>query len=206
MATKKRKVAEAEMSPQPGPSVDALGNPAIDPTKNVLDLVEAAVTRLDDLFAQDQGHRKEIDAIRQTHALEIRALQKDLREAESARINAIRAVDVGAVQRAAEVQADVATALANQVALSAETLRNMVSDTATATATALQTTIAPILTAVEELRRAQYEAQGQKTQVVESRAAGGSFGMWVGVAVGGLALFFSIVIGVISIVIVLTGR
>ena len=154
----------------PGARVDASGNPVLDPTKNVLDLVDAAVTRLNDLFEQEKDHRREIRSLEQEHKQEIGRLQRDLREAETARIDAIRAVDVGAVQRAAEVQADVATALANQVALSAETLRNTVSETATAGATALAQALDPLQKAIDDLRRAQYEAQGQKTQVIETRA------------------------------------
>ena len=149
---------------EPGSATDAEGRPVLDPTKNVLDLVEAAVVRLNDLRAQDNQHRKEMDELRGAFAREIR-------EAETARIDAIRAVDVGAVQRAAEVQSDVATALANQVALSAETLRNTVSETAIAGATALAQALDPLQKAIDDLRRAQYEAQGQKTQVVESRSS-----------------------------------
>jgi VIT1/CCC1 family predicted Fe2+/Mn2+ transporter len=155
---------------EPGAGVDASGNPVLDPTKNVLDLVEAAVVRLNDLREADLEHRKELDLERREHRLEVRGLQKDLRDAETARIDAIRAVDVGAVQRAAEVQADVATALANQVALSAETLRNTVSETATAGATALAQALDPLQKAIDDLRRAQYEAQGKQGQVVDSRA------------------------------------
>jgi hypothetical protein len=152
------------------------GRPVLtDPTKNVLDLVDAAVTRLNDLFNMEKEHRQEIGKIRSVHEVQIRELQKDLRNAETARIDAIRAVDVGAVQRAAEVQADVATALANQVALSAETLRNTVSETATAGATALAQALDPLQKAIDDLRRAQYEQQGQKTQVIESRASAEDF-------------------------------
>jgi hypothetical protein len=170
---------------EPGAAVDASGNPVLDPTKNVLDLVEAAVIRLNDLREADKEHRKEMDELRTSFAREIR-------EAETARIDAIRAVDVGAVQRAAEVQADVATALANQVALSAETLRNTVSETATLSAAALAQAIDPLQKAIDDLRRAQYEQQGQKQQVVETQARGGGIGLWVGVAFGAFALLLTL--------------
>ena len=172
-----------------GPGVDVRGNPVLDPTRNVLDLVEAAVVRLNDLRESDLAHRQEMDTLRAAFAREIR-------EAETARIDAIRAVDVGAVQRAAEVQADVATALANQVALSAETLRNTVSETATAGATALAQALDPLQKAIDDLRRAQYEQQGQKQQVVERQALGSSQGLWVGL---GLSAFVS-VLSILSLV------
>jgi hypothetical protein len=170
---------------EPGAGVDASGNPVLDPTKNVLDLVEAAVIRLNDLREADKEHRKEMDELRTSFAREIR-------EAETARIDAIRAVDVGAVQRAAEVQADVATALANQVALSAETLRNTVSETATLSAAALAQAIDPLQKAIDDLRRAQYEQQGQKQQVVERQAAGSGVGLWAGIALSGFVALVSL--------------
>jgi hypothetical protein len=176
--------------PGVGLGVDAGGNPVIDPTANVRELVEAAVVRLNDLAEKDGEHRREIDSIRQQHAAEIRALQRDLREAETARIDAIRAVDVGAVQRAAEVQADVATALANQVALSAETLRNTVSETATAGATALAQALDPLQKAIDDLRRAQYEAQGRSVERVDTRTNTGAV---VGYLVGGIGVLVSLV-------------
>ena len=130
-----------------GPATDRNNQPVVDPTANVLALVEAAVKRLDDLRAAD----KEMADLRERY-------DKELRSAESARIDAIRAVDVGAVNRAAEVSADLAATLANQVAV-----------TATAFETKLASVLEPINTAIQDLRRAQYEAQGQKTQVVEQR-------------------------------------
>jgi hypothetical protein len=44
---------------------------------------------------------------------------------------------------------------------------------------------------IADLRRAQYEAQGQKTQVVEAREQGGSIGLWVGTALAILALLLT---------------
>ena len=81
----------------------------------------------------------------------------------------IRAVDVGAVNRAAEVSATQAQTLATQVAVSAETLCTQVAAAATAASTALSAALEPIQKDIADLRRAQYEAQGQKTQVVETR-------------------------------------
>jgi hypothetical protein len=59
----------------PGPGVDIHGQPVIDPTKNVLDLVTAAIQRQDDLRAVEARHVREIAV-----------LQKELRESEQARV------------------------------------------------------------------------------------------------------------------------
>ena len=144
----------------PGPGVDAEGRPVIDPTQNVLDLVEAAIKRQDDLRNAESRHMREISELRAQY-------DRELREAESARIDAIRAVDVGAVNRAADVAAAQAETLRIQVATSAETLRTQVAASATAAAVALGNALDPLQTAIADLRRAQYEAQGVRTQSSE---------------------------------------
>ena len=134
----------------PGLATDASGNPVIDPTKNVETLVEASDKRQDDLRTMEGTHVRELIALRaEQRQHELAALKevqkiredyaKELREAEGQRINAIRQVDVEAVQRAAEVQATQATALAAQVAASAESMRNQVQAAATAAATGVGT-------------------------------------------------------------------
>lgn len=122
-----------------------------DPTKNVESLVQAAMKRQDDLRESESQHIREV--------LRVRAEYDDkLRQAEADRINAIQARSDLTVQRAAEVQQDQANTLANQVATTADAFR-----------ASLAAALAPIMASIEDLRRAQYEAQGQKTQVVESR-------------------------------------
>ena len=123
-----------------------------DPTRNVADLVEAAITRQDDLREAESGHVREIMVLRDNFS-------EKLREAETGRIDAIRAVDVAAVQRAAEVAAEAVQTLAAQVPITAEAVR-----------TALAATVAPILSDIQALRQAQYEQQGQKAAVVDSGA------------------------------------
>jgi cobalamin biosynthesis Mg chelatase CobN len=133
--------------------------------ENIKDLVVAAIQRQDDLRTAESRHVREMAQIRAAHAAE-------MRQAETARIDAIRAVDVGAVNRAAEVSATQATTLATQVATSAEALRGQVEAARQQTATALAAALEPIQKDIQDLRRAQYEAQGQKTQVVETRQGG----------------------------------
>ncbi len=147
----------------PGPGVDATGTPVVDPTRNVLDLVTAAIRRQDDLREAQAQHLREILALRSEHV-------RDLRLAESTRIDAIRAVDVGAVQQAAQVAATQATTLAAQVALSAETLRTQVAAAASAATIALAAALEPVQKDISELRRAQYEGIGQKIQATETRS------------------------------------
>jgi protein-tyrosine-phosphatase len=139
----------------PGPAVDASGSPVVDPTANVLQLVEAAVQRIDDMATLRAQHTRELMERDREHAAQ-------LRQAETSRLDAIRAVDVGAVQRAAEVQAQVANALATQVATSADAFR-----------VALSAQLEPLQRDIADLRKTQYEQAGQKIQVVESRAQTG---------------------------------
>jgi hypothetical protein len=169
-----------------------------DPTANVLDLVDAAVRRQDDLRAAEKDHVAEVLRIRDEWTKE-----RVAREAE--RIDAIRQVDVQAVQQAATVAATQATTLAAQVATSAETLRTQVAAAASAATIALAAALEPVQKDIADLRRAQYEAQGQKTQVVETQAKGTSTGMWVGVALAAASLFVTNVLAIAAIVSVLTG-
>ena len=171
--------------PASGQGVDFEGRAVIDPTKNVLDLVAAETKRQDDLRKQESDHVREVMMIRERFF-------EELRLAEAARIDAIRAVDVGNVQRAAEVQAAQAATLATQVAVSAETLRTQVASTAAQGTLALAAALDPIQKDIADLRRAQYEAQGQKTQVVERQAQAGGIGLWIGVAVAMVAALIAV--------------
>ena len=163
--------------------VDAQGRLVLDdPTKNVLDLVNAAIKRQDDLRDGADRHAREIAALYAAHGAE-------MRKAESARIDAIRAVDVGAVNRAAEVSAQQASTLAVQVATSAETLRTQVAAAATAATVALAAALEPIQKDIADLRRAQYEAQGVKANVGETR-------LNIGAVFGAISLLLVLVFGI----------
>lgn len=140
-----------------------LGN-GVDPTRNVLDIFEAERRRADDLREMEGKWRDKLDTIRAKHYLE-------MGRKESERIDAIRAVDVGNVQRAAEVQANQATILASSVVQSAEALRAQVASTAMASDAKLVTVVEPIQKRIDDLTRAQYEQQGSKAQVTEARDA-----------------------------------
>lgn len=155
---------------EPGLGVDARGNPVIDPTANVLQLVQAAIARLDDLREVGLRHVNEISAGRGEY-------EQKLREAEAGRIDAIRAVDVQAVQRAADVQAAQAATLATQV-----------TDTAAAFALALDAALVPIKKDIADLRQVQYETAGGKAQTIET---GTSRNAVAGIAVAAAAIIVS---------------
>lgn len=146
---------EPGQSSRSGLGVDAYGGPVWDPSKNVLDLVEAAIKRQDDLRELQAEHQTEKDDLRYQ-------FYHELRQAETARIDAIRAVDVGAVAAAAQVSATQATTLATTVASSAEALRNQVAAAASAQTVALAAALDPIQKDIADLRRAQYEQQGSQ--------------------------------------------
>jgi hypothetical protein len=150
---------------RPGVGVDSKGGAAVDPTRNVLDLVEAAVKRIDDLmnekFARIRENVKE-EVIRIDSIVALRAeYQEKLALAESKRIDAIRTVDVAAVGIASERAAQQATVLANQVSASAETLRALVSSTASQVATSLSQLQSQLTDRIALLEKSQYESKGR---------------------------------------------
>lgn len=170
---------DAPSGASPGPGVDRYGRDVIDPTKNVLDLVRAAIERQDDLRTAESRHIRELASIRAEYDMRMQAkddhiaivrssYEEKLRLQESARIDAIRAVDVGAVSRAAEVSAAQASTLATQQQASADALRNQVEQARIATADALAQALAPITKSIEDLRAAQYQQQGEKSQTLTS--------------------------------------
>jgi hypothetical protein len=198
----------------PGPGVDAAGAPVVDPTRNVRDLVTAENRRQDDLREMEAAHVREVGEIRADcqrdeldgvqHIEQLRADHaKEIRLAETARIDAIRAVDVQAVQQAATVQATQAGALAATVATSAEAMRAQVAAAATAAATSLSAALEPIQKDIQDLRKAQYEAQGKTSQVVESSVSSRA---WLALAFTGVAIVLSGTLGAAGIVITLLLR
>jgi len=165
-----------------GPSTDRNNEPVIDPTRNVLDLVGAAIQRQDDLREMESKHARE--------RAELMAGYEDkLRVAESERINAIRAVDVAAVQRASEVANQQAATLALQVSTTADAFRM-----------ALDAKVEPIQRRIDDLSRAQYEAQGQKTQVIEATSRSGNIGLWVGTSVAALFGVVGIIVAAVAVI------
>lgn len=126
---------------------------AVDPTANVISLVNAAIKRLDDLRLAEEKRVTQIMELRADHA-------RELSVAEAKRIDAIRAVDVAAVSVASERATAQASVLANQVSTSAETLRVLVAATATTVANQLTSALSPITERLSLLEKNQYQVQG----------------------------------------------
>ena len=177
-----------------------------DPTKNVLHVVkteskhirqilELHTKREDDLRSQQNRHVKNQFKDRWQNLLE-------LRNAEASRINSIREVDVAAVASSALVYDNQTRTLAGQVASAADAMRAQVAATAQASQEGLNRALTPLQASIDDLRRSQYEAQGQKIQTVETQAQSvethgkvGNQGLIVGVVVAAIMGFLSTTIG-----------
>jgi len=159
-----------------GPAVDAGGMPVIDPTANVRALVEAGLRRQDDLREMDAKHVREVLSLRSEY-------DDKLRRAESNRIDAVRLVDVGAAGLAAQVSTQQAAALAQQTTVLSDTLRTQVATVAQAAQASLVGALAPMQKAIDDLRQAQYQQQGQAVQRTEGKGTS----QWVVTTVVGAA-------------------
>lgn len=135
-------------------------NEYTDPTHNVLQLVNAAVKRLDDLSTERAERTKDIMTLNKEILNLHVSYGEKLSVAESKRIDAIRAVDVGAVAIASERATQQATVLANQVSASAETLRTLVATTAGTVAAQLQSVSNQLVDRIALLEKSQYETKG----------------------------------------------
>lgn len=178
--------------PPDGMGVDRSGGPVVDPTENVKDILEAAVKRQDDLRASESFHIRELMGLRADY-------EEKLRTAESERIDAIRAVDVGAVNRASDVQAAAAQALATQVTASADAMRNQVAAAAQAAAESLVTALLPLQTAIAELRQVQYEQAGQTAAKVDTRAGTSQYWFVASVIVAFFSMLIALGLGVVVV-------
>ena len=150
-----------------GLGVDSSGGPVIDPTANVLSLVLAAVTRLDDLRSAETRRLEDLQISEMKRVDDIAKLRAEYQEkltlAESKRIDAIRAVDVAAVATANERAITQASVLANQVAQSAETLRALVASTAAAFSTQQQQLQAALTERIMALEKSANLGAGRQT-------------------------------------------
>ncbi len=138
-----------------------------DPTRNVLQLVEAAVKRLDDIQSIQKKSIEDMLFL-QSKMLEDKLTtfmntSKELAAAEKSRVDAIRAVDVNAAVVDRERATTQAQVLATQVQASAENLRLLVATTAEATAKqnlAVVSDLAKRITDLEKVQNATIGASG----------------------------------------------
>jgi hypothetical protein len=145
-----------------GIATDATGGPVIDPTLNVKEMMAQEVRRLDDIMVLNRDFTR--------REMELRAeFSKEQRVGERDRLDAIRLVDVSAVQRAAEVQAAAAAALAQSVTASAEALRTQQATANAALIEFVNKAVEPITASLAAVQRFQYEQGGARQQVVEQR-------------------------------------
>ena len=169
-----------------------------DPTSNVLSLVSASMKRTDDLHQAEVRRTDDLNAltalrlsdqisaerIRVNEQLALRAeYSEKLAVAEAKRIDAIRSVDVSAVAIANERATAQAVVLANQVAVSAETLRSLVAATADTMAQQQTANSTQLSNRITSLEKSQYESKG---------SSGGMRDMWgwvfgIGIALVGTA-------------------
>ena len=118
--------------PRTGLGVDKAGGPVIDPTKNVLDLVEREIKRIDDM-AKLRAQNSDAKVAALTEKIKLFARhQRALDRAESERLNSIRQVDREEVTKTAAANQAAITTLATSTATLAETLRTQVAVTASA--------------------------------------------------------------------------
>jgi hypothetical protein len=145
-----------------GVDVDVHGAAIVDPTANVLQLVEAAIRRQDDLRYADerlageqQRHLKELLGLRSEFS-------KEMRQLETERINAIRQVDVTAVRTEADRALVAIQTLAAQTATDREKLRTDVAVTAQTIAKQTSDTVGQLNDRIAALERTSYEGKGKE--------------------------------------------
>ena len=159
---------------QPGPGVDAQGNPVFDPTANVISLVEAESRRQDDLRAAAKelsdvknAHVKEIGDLRAVFQKQISDMRERhaeaLRKAEADRLDSIRQVDREDVNKTAAQALSAIQTLASTTNTTAETLRTQVATTAQATATTLTNITGEINKRLSALELSSSEGKGKQT-------------------------------------------
>ena len=171
----------------PSPETDDQGRIIVDPTLNVIALHEAGMRRQDDLRNSENGRVLEhVDA--EARMADLRADHaKEMRRAETDRLDAIRGVDQASVRADAAATEIRATTLATQVALSAEAVRTQVAATAQAAQENLTRALDPIQKDIGELRQVQYTTAGSKAESTEAKtethARVSNVGLWVGLAI-----------------------
>lgn len=151
-----------------GSAADAHSSQVYDPSKNVLDLVSAAVVRIDDLsdlrdqLLDQKILRMEREWINQEKIAVLRAdHNKEIRHMESDRVDKIRSVDVANAAATAAQLLSAVTTLATTAQATAETLRNQVAATAAAVASQTERVVNPIIERLALLEKSSNFGQGR---------------------------------------------
>ena len=125
-----------------------------DPTRNVLQLVEAAVKRLDDIqILQMNRLNEKLDA----HI----EYERQLSKAEKGRINAIRDMDSKAIEVASAQARESAGVLAKQLTTSINGLRELIESVQTSLVSQRNLLVAQLSERISALEKNQYQAQGK---------------------------------------------
>lgn len=165
--------------------------PRIDPTKNVLDTLNAAIKRLDDLDAAERVRNQDLhlaetrrmdgelaslakimaaDVVHIKETATLRAAYEErLQIAEAKRIDANRSGDAAAVSVASERAGAQAIVLANQLTATAETSRAQVAQTATTMRADVEKFSAQVTERLTSLERS--SARGEGKQAVSDPAS-----------------------------------
>lgn len=145
-----------------GIGVDAMGGPVVDPTANVLALVEAGNKRQDDLREMNNA-RIDAELRQQEQLADIRAKhQEAIDTLEAKRLDAVRNVDQLAAKTESERSAAAVTALATAAATTAVTLRSQVDTSAQALATQFTNTVSQLSERIAALEKSSYTGQGKQ--------------------------------------------
>jgi hypothetical protein len=166
-----------------GKGVDSKGNPVVDPTKNVLDLVDASVRRIDDLANLRAIHTKEIADIRDRH-------YRELSTKEASRLDSIQKAALDAIQANAKQVTDLAASIASSTATTFEAMAKRIAALELSSAEGIGKTrvVDPQIEALVDEVRSLATTRSEKTGSSDQSKA-----IW-GYVLGGVGL----VIGVVS--------
>ena len=162
---------------------------------NVVEFVRAAVSRIDDLeaerdlrYTQLMEERDKRLASEMVHLRDLVILRADQNaerlRIDSARIDALREGDLRMGDKAIEAFTASALAASAIADRNAQALRDQVAATAKSAELRLEASLRPILIDVADLRRYQFEQQGSKSQVFDSRAASSTVVAYIFGAIG----------------------
>lgn len=128
--------------------------PPFDPTRNVLQLVEAAVKRLDDIqMLQMHGLNAKLDA----HI----EYERQLSKAEKGRIDAIREMDSKAIEVASAQARESAGMLAKQLTTSIGGLREFIETVQASSLSQRNLLVEQLSERISALEKNQYQVQGK---------------------------------------------
>lgn len=134
--------------------------PPIDPTFNVIQLVEAAVERINDLRATDDKWTERV-----------RSLEAELRLAESRRIDAVNLAEARRLDSRLSQQETAVSVASKEAVATAEALRAAATTTAEALRATVAATTATTNAAIKVLEEKQYLSGGRDMQRTEGRQA-----------------------------------